>query len=615
VLHGADDKRVFDSIVVITDRRVLDRQLQRTVRQFEQTLGVVENIDTASRQLKEALESGKTIIVTTLQKFPVIADQIGALPGKRFAVIVDEAHSSQTGESTKSLKAVLAAESLEEAEEEEGGGEEDLEDRIVEEMRKRGRLPNVSTFAFTATPKAKTLELFGTPRSDGKYEPFSLYSMRQAIEEGFILDVLEHYTTYKAYWSLLKKIEDDPRYDRQQATHLLKSFVDLHEHTIAKKVAIMVEHFAGQVAHRIGGKAKAMIVTRSRLHAVRYKLAVDRYLKGQGHSIKALVAFSGTVRDGGMDYTESNMNGFPETQTAEAFKRDEYRFLIVANKFQTGFDQPFLHTMYVDRKLSGVHAVQTLSRLNRVHPGKEETMALNFANEAEEIQQAFEPYYDRTLLAEGTDPNLLYDLQTSLAAFHFYSEPDVHHFAEIYFDPKATQDKLHVLLAPVVDRFQAANEEERVDFRGQLTDYVRLYAFLSQILTFADAVLEKLYVFGRLLLRKLPVSRDQLPVEIQQNIDMDSYRIQKTGSGKIALVRGTAELEPIGPKAQYHPISETLEPLSQILQELNVRFGTDFTEEDKVFIKQLEQKLAADPALEASIRVNPPENARLTFMS
>ena len=268
--------------------------------------------------------------------------------------------------------------------------------------------------------------------------------------------------------------------------------------------------------------------------------------------------------------------------------------------------------MYVDRKLSGVHAVQTLSRLNRVHPGKEETMALDLANEAEEIQQAFEPYYDRTLLAEGTDPNLLYDLQTRLAAFHFYSEPDVNHFAELYFDPKATQDKLHTLLAPIIDRFQAANEEERVDYRGQLTDYVRLYAFLSQILTFVDADLE-LYAFGRLLLRKLPVWRDQLPVEIQQNIDMDSYRIQKTGSGKITLARGTAELEPMGPKAQYHPISEALEPLSQILQELNVRFGTDFTEEDKVFIQQLEQKLPADPALEASVRVNPPENARLTF--
>ena len=407
VLHDAQDQRVFDSIVVITDRRVLDRQIQRTIQQFEQITGVVENIDKTSKQLKKALEEGKTIIVTTLQKFPVIADQIGGLPGKRFAVIVDEAHSSQTGESTKSLKEVLAVDSLEEAARQEEGEPEDLEDLIAAEMQKRGKLPNVSTFAFTATPKAKTLELFGTRREDGRYEPFSLYTMRQAIEENFIKDVLENYTTYKAYWNLLKKIEDDPQYDKSKANYLLKSFVDLHEHTIAKKVAIMVEHFAGRVAHRIDGKAKAMIVTRSRLHAVRYKLEVDRYLKEKGYPYKALVAFSGMVKDGGKQYTEANMNGFAETQTAETFKRPEYRFLIVAEKFQTGFDQPLLHTMYVDRKLSGVHAVQTLSRLNRVHPGKEETMVLDFANEPEDIKESFEPYYDRLLLSEATDPNLL----------------------------------------------------------------------------------------------------------------------------------------------------------------------------------------------------------------
>ena len=284
---------------------------------------------------------------------------------------------------------------------------EDLEDRIADVMKKRGRLPNVSYFAFTATPKPKTLELFGTRRSDGRYEAFSLYTMRQAIDEHFILDVLENYTTYKTYWSLLKKIETDPHYDRTKATLLLKSFVDRHEQTIAKKVAIMVEHFAGQVAHQIDGKAKAMIVTRSRLHAVRYKHAVDRYLKEHGYPYKALVAFSGTVREKGIDYTESNMNGFSETKTAETFKQDSYRILIVANKFQTGFDQPLLHTMYVDKKLGGVNAVQTLSRLNRTYPGKNETMVLDFANEAEEIEKAFAPYYEKTLLSEGHRPESL----------------------------------------------------------------------------------------------------------------------------------------------------------------------------------------------------------------
>src|SRR5213593_4521016 len=370
-LHDAADRRVFDSIVVITDRRVLDRQLQTTMRQFEQTLGVVENIDTTSRQLKEALESGKTIIVSTLQKFPVIAKEIGDLPGKSFALIVDEAHSSQSGESTKSLKAVLASRSLEEAEVEEAAAEtpeEELESTVLAEMESRGRLPNLSTFAFTATPKSKTLELFGTKRPDGKFAPFHLYSMRQAIEEGFILDVLANYSTYKAYWRLLKKVADDPRYDKKKAAYLLKSFVELHPHAIGEKLRIMVEHFAAQVQGEIGGKAKAMIVTRSRRHAVRYRLTVDQYLKERGYPFKALVAFSGGVEDGGQSYTEPGMNGFPEAQTAKAFERPEYRFLIVANKFQTGFSQSLLHTMYVDKKLGGVNAVQTLSRLNRVRP-------------------------------------------------------------------------------------------------------------------------------------------------------------------------------------------------------------------------------------------------------
>ncbi len=614
VLHDDQDRRVFDSIVVITDRRVLDRQIQRTVRQFEQTAGVVENIDTTSRQLKQALEDGKTIIVTTLQKFPVIADQIGALPGKRFAVIVDEAHSSQTGESTKSLKAVLAAGSLQDAErEEEEDGGDDLEDRIVAEMKKRGQSPNVSYFAFTATPKPKTMELFGSRQDDGSYDPFSLYTMRQAIEENFILDVLENYTTYRTYWNLLKKVADDPRYDRKKAAYLLKAFVDLHEHAIDRKVAVMLEHFGGHVYHRIGGRAKAMIVTRSRLHAVRYKEAVGRYLKERGHPFKALVAFSGTVRDSGIDYTEAGMNGLPETQTAEVFKRDEYRLLIVANKFQTGFDQPLLHTMYVDRKLGGVNAVQALSRLNRVHPGKEETVVLDFANEAEEIQEAFQPYYDRAVLKEGTDPNLLYDVQTRLYGFHVFTADEVDRFAAVYFDPKGSPDRLHAALQAAIDRFVAATEDARAEFRGHLQDYVRLYAFLSQILTFTDAELEKLYAFGRFLLRKLPVSRERLPVEIQQQIDIESYGIRKTGSGKIGLERGSVALEPRRAKGGQSPAPEEIEPLSQILRELNERFGTDFTDEDKVFIEHLEAKLADDAALEASIRVNTPDNARLTF--
>jgi len=616
-LHDANDRRVFDSIIVITDRRVLDRQLQRTVRQFEQTLGVVENIDTTSRQLKEALEAGKTIIVTTLQKFPVIVGQIQALPGRRFAVIIDEAHSSQSGESSKSLKEVLSAGSLEAAEKEESAAEtpeDELESIVLSEMEKRGRLPNVSMFAFTATPKAKTLELFGEPRSDGKFAPFHLYTMRQAIEEAFILDVLQNYTTYKAYWRLLKKIEDDPHYDKKKAQYLLKSFVELHPHAIGEKVKIMVEHFAAQVQHEIGNKAKAMVVTRSRLHAVRYKLAFDRYLAERNYPFKALVAFSGKVQDGGKDYTEAGMNGFPETQTAKTFERPEYRFLIVANKFQTGFDQPLLHTMYVDKKLGGVNAVQTLSRLNRTHPEKRSTMALDFANEAEEIKAAFEPFYETTLLSEATDPNLLYEFQTRLTGFPVYTESDVEEFAKVYFNPRTKQDQLYAVLAPLVERYEEElSRDERTEFRGLLTDYVRLYAFLSQVLTFKDTDLEKLYVFARHLRRLLKGDRDELPREVQQNIDMESYRIQKTGSGRIALERGAGILEPAGTRTPRGPTEEEMEPLSRIIAELNERFGLNLGPEHRVTLNQMMEKLDQDPALDAAARVNTRENVRLTF--
>jgi type I restriction enzyme R subunit len=615
-LHDAHDRRVFDSIIVVTDRRILDRQLQTTMRQFEQTLGVVENIDTTSRQLKDALESGKTIIVTTLQKFPVIAGQIGELPGRRFAVIVDEAHSSQSGESTKSLKASLAAKELEDAEQEDAEdeeGEDEVDNLALAEAVKRGHVPNLSLFAFTATPKPKTLELFGTKRPDGRFAPFHLYSMRQAIEEGFILDVLQNYTTYTAYWRLLKKIEDDPRYDRQKAGHLLRSFVELHPHAIGEKVRICVEHFAAQVQGEIGGRAKAMIVTRSRLHAVRYKLAVDRYLAERRLSFKALVAFSGTVKDGGKDYTEANMNGFPEAQTAKTFERPEYRFLVVANKFQTGFDQPLLHTMYVDKKLGGVNAVQTLSRLNRTHPEKKGTMVLDFANEAAEIQAAFEPYYETTLLSEATDPNLLYEMEGQLGAFPVYTEADIEDFAKVYFDAKATQDRLYAVLTPLVDRFQALSNEERADFRGQLTDYVRLYAFLAQVMPFADASLEKLYVFTRHLRRLLPADREALPREVQQNIDMESYRIQQTGSGKIALERKPGVLDPASTKGSHGTTPEELETLSRIIAELNDRFGLNLGPEHRVTLGQMMEKLDDDVALDAAARVNSRENVRLTF--
>ena len=357
----------------------------------------------------------------------------------------------------------------------------------------------------------------------------------------------------------------------------------------------MVEHFAAQAQGRIGGRAKAMIVTRSRLHAVRYKRAVDACLAEQGYPFKALVAFSGTVDDGGKPYTEAGMNGIPDTRTARTFEGPEYRFLIVANKFQTGFDQPLLHTMYVDKKLGGVNAVQTLSRLNRTHPGKQDTMVLDFANEAGDIKAGFEPYYETTLLSEATDPNLLYEIQTRLEAFPVYAQSDVDGFARVFFDPKVKQDRLYSVLAPVVQRFAELPEDERQGFRGQLTDYVRLYAFLAQVLTFADADLEKLHVFARHLRRLLPADRKELPIEVQQNIDMESYRIRETRSGRVGLDRKAGVLDPVGSKDTQGPIPDEVEMLSRIIAELNERFGLDLGPEHRVTLSQRWRSSTATP--------------------
>jgi len=613
-LHDVSNDRIFDSIIVVTDRRVLDRQLQRTIRQFEQTLGLVENIDQTSRQLKDALEAGKTIIVTTLQKFPVIVKEVGELPQKRFALILDEAHSSQTGEGSRMMHEVLSARSLEEAEAEDRV-EEDLEDRIVRTARSRGRLENVSMFAFTATPKEKTLQTFGERQSDGSYKPFSLYSMKQAIEEKFILDVLQNYTTYAVYWKLLKRIENDPRFDAQKAKYLARLFVDLHPHAITEKVAIIAEHFAQNSVHRIGGKAKAMVVTRSRLHAVKTFFALKRYLAERGYPYRALVAFSGSVEVDGVDYTEAALNGYSERQTATVFKQQDYRFLVVAEKFQTGFDEPLLHTMYVDKKLEGLNAVQTLSRLNRVHPEKTETMVLDFVNRADDIEEAFSRYYEASVLSEGADPNLLYDLQRSLLDAEVFDDGEVKAFAEAFFGPKGSQDRLYGTLGEPARRFKALPDEGKASFRRDLARFIRMYAFLSQVATFVDADLESLYHFARLLMKTNELKGDGtgLPYEVQQAIDLDSFSIRKTHDGTISLPRGGGVMKPPGDGADDDASGDEQEALSRIIQDLNERFGTDFSEEDRVFIEELENRLVQHAGLEASVRANTPENARLTF--
>ena len=611
-LHNERDERVFDTVVVITDRRVLDRQLQQSIRQFEQTPGVVENIDQTSRQLRQALADGKKIIVTTLQKFPYIVEETGKLPGSKFAVIVDEAHSSQSGESVKSLKATLSTSDLGAAAAEEAHDDPPTwQDRIVESLRARKQQDNISTFAFTATPKNKTLELFGERRADGKFAAFSLYSMRQAIEEGFILDVLENYTTYRAYWRLLKTADDDPKVESGKAKRLLRRFVDLHPDNIAKKVEIIVEHFHQHVMRKIRGQSKAMIVTRSRLHAVRTYHALKQYLKARGYSYGALVAFSGAVDDGGPSFTEAGMNGFSDRQTAEAFHGRDFRFLVVANKFQTGFDEPLLAAMYVDKPLSGVHAVQTLSRLNRRHPQKQGAFVLDFANQAEHIQAAFKPYYEATLLSESSDHNLLYDHERALNDFLFYTQDEVNAFARAYFSERTKQQKLHSCLRPALDRFGQAAQDQQEEFRSRLMAYVRLYAFLSQVIPFEDQELEKLYVFARYLRRLLPASREQLPIEILASVDIDSYRVRQTSSGQLTPEPNSETLDPMLENEKIGTQEDPPQALSEIIDFLNETFGEDAPEAGRLVQDVLAETLR-DIGVINAVRINPPDKARLT---
>lgn len=622
-LHDDQDKLIFDSIIVITDRRVLDKQLQDTIYQFEHKQGVVQKIDENSAQLATAITAGTRIIITTLQKFSFVLDKIKELPKRNYALIVDEAHSSQTGEAATNLRRVLAATSLEEAEQEEGGSdpsENDAEDEIIKQIAARGPQKNLSFFAFTATPKHKTLEMFGTDGPDGKPWPFHLYSMRQAIEEGFILDVLKHYTTYKTYFKLTKAIEDDPDVDRKKATQAIARFVSLHPHNLAQKTEVMVEHFRNFTCKKIGGRAKAMVVTRSRLHAVQYKRAFDKYLKEKGYgNIRALVAFSGTVRDGGLEFTEPGMNGFGERELPKKFDTDEYHLLIVAEKYQTGFDQPLLHTMYVDKKLQGLQAVQTLSRLNRTCPGKEDTFILDFENEVEEIKEAFRPYYERTEIEERVDPNLVGRLKSKLDGFQIYWHQEVEDFAAVFFKPpekQREQDKglLHKHVDPAVGRFKKEPEERQIDFRHQLGSYLRLYSFLSQLMNFGNPDFEKLYAFGRLLITKLGDDDGGGRLFIDDDVKLSYYRLTKTHEGSAALSPGDSATVS-GPTnvGTGRAREEDIAKLSQIVEVLNERFGTEFTGEDQLFFDQVVGDLKKDEQLADQARTNTPEQFKLTF--
>ena len=619
-LHGADDAPVFDKVVVITDRVVLDRQLQETVYQFEHAAGVVERIDHDSGQLARALRGEQSrIVVTTLQKFPFILDSARELGRRRFAVIVDEAHSSQTGEAAKGLRAALGAASAEaalgEAEASElAAAPGDPQDALAASVAARGRQPNLSFFAFTATPKARTLELFGRLDADGHYAPFHLYSMRQAIEEGFILDVLANYTTYAVYWKVGKAVEDDPEYDSRLARRAIARWASLHPHNLAQKAELVVEHFREHTRHKIGGRGKAMVVTSSRLHAVRYKQAIDAYIRSRGYAdTRALVAFSGTVGDGGLDWTETSMNGLPESQTAEAFAGPEYGVLVVAEKFQTGYDQPLLHTMFVDKPLVGLAAVQTLSRLNRIHPDKTDTFVLDFRNEAAAITEAFKPWYEATV-AVPTDPNTLHDMAGRLLGLQVMGMDEARQVAALIADRTVKpggHGAVYALLAPPVERFRALGPEEQREARDALDAYVRAYAFLSQVVEFGDAGLEALYLASRALAAELP-SDGGGRLDLGAEVQLTHLRLEKTGSGSITPDGGYGPIESLY-SGQGKQVAEEKAHLSTIIEVLNERFGTVLGTADQLFFDQLEETWMADPHLVDQARANPIENFRLVF--
>ena len=502
-LHSGNSK-VFDKVVVITDRVVLDRQLQDTIYQFEHAHGVVQRIDKSSQQLAEALTGEQArIVITTLQKFPFVLDKVEALPGRRYAVIVDEAHSSQTGEAAKELRRVLGAAA---ARTDEGDLPADaVEEALTRAVAARGRQDNMSFLAFTATPKGKTLELFGRWDDDlGRHVPSHLYSMRQAIEEGFIHDVLASYTTYDTFFRLQKAIAEDPRYETAKARAAIARFVNLHEHNLAQKAEIVVEHFRSRVAGKVGGQAKAMVVCGSRPHAVRFWQALKAYIREHGLDIGVLVAFSDAVAvNGDEPVTEMKCNGFPESQTAEKFDTDDYQIMVVAEKFQTGFDQPKLYAMYVDKTLSGLAAVQTLSRLNRIHPDKDGTFVLDFVNDADEIAAAFSDYFGKTV-APPSDPNLLYDTRRALDEFGVLSADDAVTFARLLLAERADHGRLHAALGPAIERFDGLDAAERDRFRDALARFVRIYSFLSQIVSFSDTALERDYLFAKALQAFVP---------------------------------------------------------------------------------------------------------------
>jgi type I restriction enzyme R subunit len=605
-LHDSADKPIFDTVIIVTDRVVLDRQLQGTVAQFEQTAGVVKKIDGTSRQLKDAIESNARIIITTIQKFST--EHLKAISGqgtRKFAILIDEAHGSQSGRSAQALSETLTRE--------EATGSEDIEDLIAEYQRQRGPQPNISYLGFTATPRNVTMERFGTLGADGLPHPFHLYSMRQAIEEGFILDVLQNYMTYKAYYALEKAIEDDPKFVGTRAQRRVARFASLHPTALTQKVEVIIEHFRRHVLKELKGDAKAMIVTQSREHALRYYFALKTYLQEKGYTdMKALVAFSGDLTVDGQTYTEAGVNGFSETELPRRFDTDAYQVLIVAEKYQTGFDQPKLCAMYVDRKLKGLQAVQTLSRLNRTYPGKENTFVLDFQNTMEDVQTAFKPYFETTALEALSDPNQVYQLEGRLRKFGVIDQGEVERFAATYFKgPLVPADRiaLEALVRNAVGRFEAEEDEGRQEeFRQLLKSFMRFYNFVAQVVRLADTSLEKLYAYASWLARLLPNREEPPDIEITEDmLRLQAFRVEQKEEGSASVSPG--DRQPLTAISEFaaKPYTEDEEKtLSEIVKSFNDRHGTQFAKEDFLRFEQVNREIL-DEDMTEMLRNNPPD--------
>ena len=610
-----DDAPVFDSIIVVTDRRILDQQIKDTIRQFAQvgaTVGHAEH----SGGLRKFIESGKKIIISTVQKFPFILDEIGSEHrGRQFAIIIDEAHSSQGGKGSAALAMALAKG---------GAGEEDetFEDQVNRIMETRKMLPNASYFAFTATPKNKTLEIFGEPRSRSdetvKHRPFHSYTMKQAIQEGFILDVAKYYVPVNSYYKLIKTVEADPSFDTKRAKKKLRRYVEDHDHAVRLKAEIMVDHLHEQVIalQKIEGQARAMVVTNGVERAIRYFHAISDYLTERKSTYKAIVAFSGEHEYGGTRVTEASLNGFPSNHIAEKIQEDPYRILICADKFQTGYDEPLLHTMYVDKTLSGVKAVQTLSRLNRAHPAKRDAFVVDFMNNAETIQRAFSDYYRTTILADKTDPNKLHDLKADIDSYQIYAVGQIDQLVELYLNG-AGRDRLDPILDECVSAYQEQLDEDgQVDFKGKAKAFTRTHGFLASILPYNNAEWEKLSIFLNFLIPKLPAPMEEdLSRGILETIDMDSYRVEKKATMAIQLADEDAEIEPVPASGGGSHSEPDIDLLSNILKTFNDLFGNiEWADEDRVrrlITEDIPSKVAADNAYQNAQKHSDKQNARI----